>query len=298
MAQKDTETKGAELAKAGPILSSADAKALAKSTPQRDGLGNFALYIKHNMASLKGVAARHLDPQRVLKIIVACVSRTPALQKCSMESILRSTLQAAELGLEPGSALGAAYLVPYGEQCTLIVGYRGLIDLAFRSGKVKSVRSQVVYQGDKFEYEDGLSIVLRHIPDHSATRDPKQITYAYCVVHLKDGGVLCDVMTRGEVDAIRGRSKASGSGPWVSDYAEMAKKTVTRRCLKYAPMSVEMSKALASDEAAESGDLSVLAEFETLDVEPEPAGASKTERTRDKIAADPDTGEVLQGALA
>lgn len=258
----------------------------------------FAEFLKSRMPSIQAAAASHMNPKRLFNIVLANVTRTPALQDCTLESIFRATLQAAELGLEPGSAVGEAYLVPFGKDCTLIPGYRGLITLAFRSGHVRSVAAHVVYQSDKFEFELGLEPKLRHVPSWDGARDPKNITFAYCIVHLKDGGVLYDVMTRGEVDAIRKRSRAGNSGPWVTDYAEMARKTITRRCLKYAPMSVEMSKALAADLAAEQGEGIIDAEFESLDfaeVEPAP---SKASRVADKIGAvpvDAETGEVYDG---
>jgi len=271
--------------------------------PARD-IRAFSAFVKSRMPSLQSVAARHLRPERLYRLLVVNVTKTPALQKCSMESIFRAALQSAELGLEPGSATGQGYLVPYGDQCTFIPGYRGLILLAFRSGHVQSVSAQVVYQGDHFEFEMGLAPKLRHIPSFDAARDPKDITFAYCVVKLKDGGEIYDVMTRGEIDRIRSRSKAGGSGPWVTDYAEMARKTVTRRCLKYAPMSVEMSKALALEEAYDTGDNGVLeAEFESLDLSDVPEVPTKTDSVKEKIgkapepAVDPETGEVQQPDL-
>jgi len=271
--------------------------------PARD-IRAFSAFVKSRMPSLQSVAARHLRPERLYRLLVVNVTKTPALQKCSMESIFRAALQSAELGLEPGSATGQGYLVPYGDQCTFIPGYRGLILLAFRSGHVQSVSAQVVYQGDHFEFEMGLAPKLRHIPSFDAARDPKDITFAYCVVKLKDGGEIYDVMTRGEIDRIRSRSKAGGSGPWVTDYAEMARKTVTRRCLKYAPMSVEMSKALALEEAHDTGDTGVIeAEFESLDLSDVPEVPTKTDSVKEKIgkapepAVDPETGEVQQPDL-
>lgn len=244
---------------------------------------DFGTFLKSRMPSIKSVAASHMRPERVYRLLVANVSKTPALQKCTMESIFRSGLQAVELGLEPGSAVGEGYLVPYGNQCTFIPGYRGLISLAFRSGHVLSVKANVVYQGDKFEYEEGLQPKLRHMPDFGANRDVASITYAYCVVMLQGGGMIYDVMTRTEIDNIRKRSKSGSNGPWVTDFAEMAKKTVTRRCLKYAPMSVEMSKALALEKALEEGESAIDAEFESLELdesqsEPESKADKLTER--------------------
>ena len=253
---------------------------------------------KSRMGSIKAVSASHMSPERLYRIVLACVTRTPALQRCTIESIFRASLQAAELGLEPGSATGDAYLVPYGDQCQLIPGYRGLIALAMRSGHVAKVEARVVYQGDVFLQEYGLTPVLKHVPNYEGSRDPKDITYAYCLIWLTSGEVLVDVMTRVDIERIRSKSKAANSGPWVEHYAEMCRKTVARRALKYAPMSVEMKKAVAIDDAADTGDTSLLAEFESFDVEePEPL-PTKTERLNERIrGVDTETSEVEQGAL-
>ncbi len=206
--------------------------------------------IKVRSKAISAVAASHMKPERLTKLVLGSVSRTPALAKCSPESVFRSLMQAAELGLEPGSATGEAYLVPFGTECTLIPGYRGLISLAFRSGQVKSVTAKCVMAGDLFEYEEGLNPILRHVPSLEVEQDKEGMTHAYCVIQLTSGGVIYDVMTKKAIDKIRARSKASSSGPWVTDYLEMAKKTVVRRTLKYAPMSVEMARALAVDDHA------------------------------------------------
>jgi len=282
-----------------PKLSKAEVTELAASTPKIAGIGKFAQYMQHNMPSLRRIAASHMSPERLYRIVLNAVSRTPMLAECTMESLLTASLQASELGLEPGSALGECYFVPYNKnvgtkanpkwakEAQFQPGYRGLISLAFRSGYVVDVKANVVYQGDTFEYEEGLEPKLRHIPDYAAQRDPAKITFAYCIMHLKDGGRIYDVMTRGEVDAIRNRSKSGSDGPWVTDYAEMAKKTVCRRCSKYAPMSVEMSKAIAADTAVETGDFAILAEFESIELPealPEP---DKSDKLTEKIGTPP-----------
>ncbi len=271
----------------GRILSAVEAKQIAAMTPKATMAG-FEKFLRHQIPFLNALAPEGFSAERLAKMVYAAVARTPNLQNCTIESIFRAVAQSCELGLALGSSIGEGYLVPYGQVCTFIPGYRGLVALAFRSGHVKSIRSKVVYTGDSFVYKDGLTITLEHEPNFEASRDPKYVTHAYTVVSLKDGGVICDVMTRSEIDAIRGRSKAGGSGPWVSDFSEMAKKTVTRRCLKYAPMSTAMSKALAADEAADTGDFAALAEFESYEDEPAEQQPTKTERTRDKLAAAPE----------
>lgn len=282
-----------ELASTSPvapvrILSPVEAKQIAAMTPKATQAG-FEKFLRHNLGALDAIAPDGFSAKRLMRAIMANVARTPNLQNCTIDSIFKASLQACELGLVVGSSIGEAYLVPYGNNCTLIPGYRGLVALAFRSGHVKSVRSKVVFQGDEFQYEDGLHMILRHVPNFESPRDPKYITHAYTIIDLKDGGVLTDVMTISELTAIRARSKSGGSGPWVTDTAEMCKKTVTRRCLKYAPMSVTMSKALAADEAADTGDFAALAEFESYEDEPAEPAPTKTERTRDRIAGVPET---------
>lgn len=246
-------------------------------------LKSFKDLLKAREGSMRQIAANGVDPKRVMQVLLASIQKTPKLAECTQESIFRCAMHAVELGFYPGSVDQKAYLVPYKDQCTLIVGYKGMVELAYRSRLIKSIRARAVYAGDKFTYKDGLNPVLDWEPGDTP-RDPKNITHAYCIVETKDGGVIYDVMTKAEIDAIRGRSKASGSGPWVTDYAEMAKKTVMRRTLKMAPMSIEMVRADAIDMATETGDGSILAEWS--DVSDEPAGnsgGSTVENLADRI---------------
>jgi len=202
---------------------------------------------------------KHMDPDRLARIATTVMRQTPQLAQCTPESFLGALMTCAQLGLEPGP-LGHAYLVPYGREVTFVPGYRGLVELARRSGQVQSVQARIVRDGDEFDYEFGLEPKLRHRPTADAD---KPVTHAYAVLRLKDGGVDFDVMTRAEIDAIRKRSRAANNGPWVTDYAEMAKKTVLRRLLKTAPMSVEYHQAVANDEqvrtsvAADAIDLTI-----------------------------------------
>lgn len=187
---------------------------------------------------------KHMDPDRLARIATTVLRQTPQLGQCTPESFLGALMTCAQLGLEPGP-LGHAYLVPYGREVTFIPGYRGLVELARRSGQVQSVQARIVRDGDEFDYEFGLEPKLYHRPTADAD---KPVTHAYAVLRLKDGGVDFDVMTRAEIDAIRKRSRTGDRGPWATDYAEMAKKTVLRRLLKTAPMSIEYQQAVAQEE--------------------------------------------------
>lgn len=221
--------------------------ALAKK--EDSTMSTLASYVTARKSELAKVLPRHMTPERVLKIALAACSRNQKLLQCTPESIYSSLHTASQLGLEPGGPLGAAYLVPYfnsktgKNECQFQVGYRGLIDLARRSGQISTIFAYAIKEGDVVEFELGLEPKLKHIP--SAVRG--EITHVYAVAHLRDGGKQFVVMTKAEVDAIRGRSKTSGSGPWETDYEQMALKTVIKRLVKYLPMSVDLSNAIESD---------------------------------------------------
>lgn len=198
---------------------------------------------------------RHMTPERLLRIALTEVRRNEKLASCSQASLLGAIFQCAQLGLEPGGSLGHAYLVPFGSEVQFQIGYRGMIDLARRSGQIESIEAHAVYEGDQFECELGLISDLKHVPDwdNPNRTDGAKLRFVYAVARLKDGGRQFEVMSRREVDAIRKRSRSGGSGPWATDYQAMALKTVVRRLFKWLPISIEMSRAVGLDEAAEVG---------------------------------------------
>jgi recombination protein RecT len=155
-------------------------------------------------------------------------------------------VQSAQLGLEVGSGLGLAYLLPFrngktGEKdCQLIIGFRGLLELIKRSGLVRRVSAHVVYAGDTFDYAFGSSEYIKHVPCGEAVA--AKITHAYAVAEYKDGSLQMEVMTKKEVDAIRDRGRRNPV--WDSDYSEMARKTLVRRIAKYLPLSPDVADAM------------------------------------------------------
>lgn len=151
-------------------------------------------------------------------------------------------IDCSSLGLEPDGR--KAHLIPYGDKCTLIVDYRGLVALARRSGEIADIHADIVCKNDKFEYSFGSDSRLEHRPN---IEDRGPVIAAYSFVRLKDGSSSYEVMNVKEIDAIKKRSKASTSGPWVTDWAEMAKKTVFRRHSKWLPMSSEFQEAIDKD---------------------------------------------------
>jgi recombination protein RecT len=155
---------------------------------------------------------------------------------------MQCLLNLSQMGLEPDGR--NAHLIPYGKECTLIVDYKGYAELVMRSGLVASIHADKVCENDVFVVD--LGEIKEHRIDYKADRG-KPYAY-YCRVKMKDGTTKCEVMTRAEVEAIRGRSRAGSSGPWVSDFDEMAKKTVFRRCQKWLPISPEIRDALEKDD--------------------------------------------------
>ena len=201
---------------------------------------------------------KHMTADRMMRIALTEVRKVPALGQCNIESFMGAIMQCAQLGLEPGSALGHAYLLPFGNgkakdgksNCQLIIGYRGMIDLARRSGQIVSLTARTVHENDAFKYEFGLEEAMHHVP---ADGDRGKMTHVYAVAKLKGGGVQFDVMSRADVDKVRATSKAGANGPWVTHFEEMAKKTVIRRLFKYLPVSIEIQQAVTLDERAEAG---------------------------------------------
>jgi recombination protein RecT len=200
---------------------------------------------------------RHCTPERMLRVAMTAIQRTPKLLDCDPKTLIGAIVQASQLGLEPDGVLGHAYLVPFRnsktgrDECQLIPGYKGLVDLSRRSGQVSTVYAQVVHEKDVHSFSYGLKPELQHIP--SNLEDPGPLVAVYAVANLRDGGVQFEWMWKRQVDAIRKRSRAGNSGPWVTDYEEMAKKTVLRRLCKLLPVSVELQQAVALDEHAEAG---------------------------------------------
>lgn len=203
---------------------------------------------------------KSMTVERLTRIVMTECRKTPALLNCAPESFYGAVLQCAQLGLEPGGALGHCYLLPLGNgkakdgrpNAQLIIGYRGMIDLARRSGQISSINAYVVHEADEFSYELGLHPDITHKPSALAERGP--VTYVYAVAVLKGGGVQFEVMSRAEIEAVRKQSKAGNSGPWCTHWEEMAKKTVIRRLFKYLPVSIEAVRAVEIDEKSDRGE--------------------------------------------
>jgi len=186
------------------------------------------------------VTPSHLAPARFVRSLLTAVRKNPKLAACSQESLFGAAFDLARLGLEADGR--HAHIVPYGTTATLIVDYKGLVALAYRSGKIKRIHAEAVRLGDFFTVENG-EVTHRVRYD----RERGEIFAFYALAELTSGGVLSEVMTSQEVDAIRQRSRGGDSGPWKTDPEEMGKKTVFRRLAKWLPLSEEFRDATEAD---------------------------------------------------
>ena len=197
-------------------------------------------------------------------------------------------MTAAQLGMEPNTPLGQAYLLPYYNskkrclECQFQLGYKGLIDLAYRSGEVSTIQAHVVYENDKFSYAYGLEPQLEHVP---AMGDRGSPTHVYAVFRTKDGGYSFGVMSIDDVRRHAQRySKSFENGPWQTNFEEMAKKTVLKRVLKYAPLKSDFVRGVSQDGAihTELSDDMFSTPAAYIDV--------------DAVEVDESTGEVIEAA--
>ena len=251
-------------------------------------------YIKAMEPAIKKALPSVITPERFTRMVLSALSSTPKLADCSPQSFLAAMMTAAQLGVEPNTALGQAYLLPYRNhgqmECQFQLGYKGLIDLAYRSGEVSVIQAHTVYENDVFEYELGMDPKLRHVP---AKADRGEAVAYYAMFKTKDGGYGFEVMSVDDVQRHAQRyskSYGSGSSPWRSNFDEMAKKTVLKRALKYAPLKSDFVRGVAQDETikAELSD-------EMYAVPDETVFEAEGEEI-DSTAVDTDTGEVINNA--
>ena len=238
----------------------AKARASAVAATNKTGTMLDIVRSKSFQAQMALALPKSMTAARLTRIVMTECRKDTALMQCNQESFFGAVLQCAQLGLEPGSALGHCYLLPFGNgksrdgrpNCQLIIGYRGMIDLARRSGQIVSINAYCIHEADEFEYELGLHPDIHHRPSPLAERGP--VTYVYAVAVLKGGGVQFEVMSRAEIEAVRLQSKAGKSGPWVTHWEEMARKTVVRKLFKYLPVSIEAIRAVEIDEKSDRGE--------------------------------------------
>jgi len=243
---------------------------------------------------LRAVLPRHIDEEKVIRLAMVAASTSPKLRDCTPISILLSVMEASQLGLMPHGSLGHGWMIPYGKEARFIPGYRGLMDLATRGGKVINVEAEVVFDCDVFEYERGTDAKLVHKPELERPAAAQPIA-AYAIARLKGGGSVFKVLARSAIEKVRDASRAGNSGPWVDWPEAMWQKTAIRNLCKFLPMSSELADAVALDANAEIGSGRIV---DAIDVEvldrgnPDVGQGEELERELDAAESEPKQGTL------
>ena len=210
--------------------------------------------IKAMEPQIKRALPSTITPERFTRIALSALNTTPKLKQCTQMSFLSALMNAAQLGLEPNTSLGQAYLIPYKNkgvyEVQFQIGYKGLLDLAYRSPQLQTVQAHCVYENDTFSYELGLNPQLVHKP---AMENRGELRCVYAMFRLQNGGFGFEVMSKTAIEAhAKQYSKAydTSYSPWKTDFESMAKKTVIKQVLKYAPMRTDYVHAVNVDDTS------------------------------------------------
>jgi recombination protein RecT len=231
------------------------ANALKEQKPAQTGVDPYKRaqgFLKAMLPAIKEALPRSsaLSPDRLTRLCMTTLRTNPKLLECTLESLLGAMLQSAQLGLDP--SVGNCYFIPFKGQVSFQIGYKGLIDLACRSGNVQTVVAGEVRQGDDFHYEFGRNETLKHIPAPHSERGEVEYYYAYAM--MKDGGFAFQVMHLSEIEKIRDEHSISykydkNNSIWAKHFQSMAFKSVIKRLMKYIPLAAETQVAINSDES-------------------------------------------------
>lgn len=223
--------------------------------------------------------------------VKVALARTPKLLECDQTSVFDALTTCAQLGLSPSGRLGSAYLIPFNGKCTLVIGYKGFVDLAYRSGEVVGFGAQVVHENDEFDYSEGFGVQIhRHVRSEEANPGPLRFVYAWA--EMRGGYKVSLLMLRREVEQIKARAPGARKpgGPWDTDPAEMWKKTAIRRLIKLLPLSPQKAQGLHRAQEVEDAHWEDAVDAVTGEVAAPARGAG----ARLKALAQGGRGEVLE----
>lgn len=229
-----------------------------------------ALFSNKSLEQIKAALPEiGITPDRLARIAFTAISRDEKLLKCSWTSLIRAVIQCAQYGLVPDGR--QAHLVPYGQDCTLIIDYKGLVTLIRRSPNVSNMFAFTIHKNDQYEVTLGTNPDIKHsLPKDGGDRG--EPIAAYSVIRYKDGGFDFDVMSVSDVETVRDHFaqknfKGEFSKAWRFSFEEMMKKTVIRRHSKTADISYNVAEAIENDIKAEGGDGqgSIDADFSEID---------------------------------
>ena len=220
--------------------------------------------------SIGNALPKHITPDRMARVCLTALRRNPKLLQAKPESLLAAIMVCSQLGLEPNDPRQLAHLIPYKDECQLIIGYRGYIELAMRSDMVNNIQAMPVYERDLFEYEQGMDLKLRHVP-YIGDEKPGRVIAAYAVATMANGAKAFVVIPRRDIERARAASSGVKSGratPWDDWFPEMAMKTAVRRLAKFMPQSPEFARALEADEAQSIRIDPTTLSAESIEIEP------------------------------
>lgn len=215
-----------------------------------------------------------ITPARFMRMVMTSVRRTPKLALCNQRSLLSAMLELAQLGLEPDTPLGHAWMIPYSGSVEVVVGYKGMIALADRGARV-SMNAEVVYEGDDFQYALGSEPFLRHRPTEDIAKRG-DLKYAYSVARFPDARPShFKVINRADIQEAQAASQAYRSdtkkmqersgyepqSPWFTSTAAMWRKTAIRRHAPFLPLGAEFARAMELDETRDRGEIQVFEPF-------------------------------------
>jgi len=223
---------------------------------------------KDVLAELRKVLPDDLSPERLARISLTVIQKSPGLKKCTPLSLLACVVECAQLRLDPDPLLGEVAFVPYKDQASLQIMYKGFAKLAYNTGDIHKITAYVVRKGEKFRYAAGTAETLIHEPkDHGVEKDDSTWTHAYAVAFFRDGHADHQVLERAEVFRRRSRSRAFTSGkqdtPWITDPESMWKKSAIRALATRLPKSTTDNRLARAAKLDELGDLGLLKASDT-----------------------------------
>jgi len=210
--------------------------------------------LEKSASQLKMVLQTDEKLKRFQREFMTMVQSNTALLACNPKSLIAAAIQSAQLGLSLDKNMGQGYVVPYKGTAQFQIGYLGYMSLARRSGEIKGIRAEIVYQGDQFDRQYTINgVEFTHSPCQPSQRGEK--VGVYMVAHFINGGTHFEFMFAEEVAEIRGFSKSAykEDSIWNIHEEAMWKKTVIKRAAKYLPLSVEAQRASRIDELQDAG---------------------------------------------
>lgn len=244
---------------------------MAELMKRDEKISSLKQLIERNSTQIQRALPQYVDPKRFMGLILNCLAMNPALWDCTGNSILGAILQASNMGLEIDPLIGHGAIVPFNVKGVKVARfmpmYKGLLHLAYQSGKISMIQPRAVYEKDEFVITYGLKPQLHHVPCGLSPEEAGSLKGVYAVVYMSDGNSYFEYMTKSEVDSIRNVSRAKDADAWTLWYLQMAFKTVLKRLLKNLPFAVDSSngaaRAIGVDDALDAG-VNVKTEIEIM----------------------------------